>query len=340
MSDRKRILLIYNGTPNSTSGQLFTALKSFLEQRHDCVIAANPSPGKSVAKILRSLMSNFARMRSVIRSDVMILHTSALVSLPNLIFARLIGKRVVLFQWDIYPSTFANEIVSQSRWRTIIDVIEDTISRLASVIVIPSSDFQPFVRKHDTIAMPIWPSKSRQEQSREPLPTDRPIRICFIGQINRIRALLLSLRHIRRVSSAPLELHVYSQDALPEGLDALENLQIIHQGHIEPNELARQLETMHFGLISLHPLLDQPGFPSKVFDYAAAGLPILYFGRSLPAFEALFEEAGLGINVTDQTAVDLQAEYQRIAENMEGARAVFDAKTALSWDKIDEILGV
>jgi hypothetical protein len=94
---------------------------------------------------------------------------------------------------------------------------------------------------------------------------------------------------------------------------------------------------MHFGLVSLNPLMDQPGFPSKTFDYLASGLPVLYFGRALPAYTSAIEKFGIGVDITHAKHIDLKSMHEEIHSHFEIGRRTYIAHVELKWGSIAEI---
>ena len=98
------------------------------------------------------------------------------------------------------------------------------------------------------------------------------------------------------------------------------------------------LRHMHFGLISLNPKLDQPGFPSKTFDYMAAGLPVLYFGRPLPSFTQAMERCGVGLDITTMTEINMYQLYQQMISGLEPGRDAWTAHTRLDEKRLTPLL--
>jgi hypothetical protein len=113
---------------------------------------------------------------------------------------------------------------------------------------------------------------------------------------------------------------------------------VTHHGHLSRVDLQAALRRMHFGMISISPLLYQPGFPSKTFDYLAAGLPILYLGRPLPYFTKPLSDAGLCIALDGADGIDLVAGYARLSKDFDRKREDFLAQAALKWSAVDHLL--
>jgi glycosyltransferase involved in cell wall biosynthesis len=257
--------------------------------------------------------------------------------------ARIIGVRIVLFQWDIYPSTFDGRTNRSSRLRSAFNWLEGKTIKMAHTIVVPSTDFLAFVDHSDVREMPIWPTNPeamlRISESKIPLAAQSPVSICFVGQLNELRGLDLAVKHLCRVSTSPIEIHVFSSDKLPDGLERHKEAQvkIIHHGYLKPEKLQARLRKMHFGLISLHPQLDQPGFPSKVFDIVTAGLPVLYYGRPLEGFTNLLQQTNVGRDITSDTTLDLVALHNSLSQTFEQARVKFYDSTKLRQSQLSTL---
>lgn len=336
---RHKIVVIWSGPSNGTSANLFRELVKVLEIRHIVHTAPNGTVhGSRVKKILNHIVCDLRRWPKVLSSDTIILHSYSALSLPTVLLARLLIKRIVVIQWDTYPITIDGQTLG-GFFRKTFDRLELFLVGISTRIVIPSEDFRAFVRHHDISVMPLWPSVPLGRVSGYAVPAEgQPIRLAFVGQAGLTRGLPHAIARLGRESSAFFELHIFSPKPPEQGLsDIAPNLRVVPRGYIGRSELLAALDELDFGLISLHPGMGQPGFPSKTFDYVAAGLPVIYTGRPLPAFTALLERTGVGFAL-GEAAVDWPATMRKIRLGMPQAVRAFAAETELDAETLEKVI--
>lgn len=336
----KKILLITLGAKGDTSHNMFAALGDFLLEKYECrKTLISLSRGSASRNILALLGYSIRSLKDVLWSDTVIVHVAAAPTILILAAARMLRKKVVIFQWDVYPTTIGGVRHRDRLPHRILYRAESVCLALANLIVIPSEDFRDYAGGQKIAVMPLWP---RSELKLDPI-IHRPIegntiRIAFAGQINELRGLAECVAHLESRSSARIILNIFSASTLPRDFfHPLSSVQVQHHGVLPREELQQRLAGMHFGLVSLNPLMDQPGFPSKTFDYLASGLPILYFGRPLPAYTSAIERFNVGVDITRDKNIDLKSIHKAIHSRFEDGRRKYIAYAELKWGQIAEI---
>lgn len=335
---RKKVVVIFNGSKDSTSGKLFTRLSEFISSYQSCELLSNKNTKMNFANFLATLITNLLRIRKLHGCDTLILHCYAVFSLPLLFAAVLLKKRVVLFRWDIYPTSIDGVLTNNSKIRTLFDKIENQISKFATVTVVPSDDFRPFVEEKNVKVMPIWPNNDFVVPVKARHPYNNEIKVCFVGQVNDLRGVDSAIEHLLSIYKGKIQLHLFSSDNVPKKLKNMSplRLEVVQHGFLDALNLKTELLKMHFGLVCLNAKLDQPGFPSKTFEYVSVGLSVLYFGRDLPAYTSLLEQSRLGINITYMDSLSLDEIYN--SDSPAASVRSFLEKTELSWDSVNEII--
>ena len=315
---------------------MFSSLGEFLSGRYECRRLLISSGGRREGYNVSALLwDNIRNLKHVLWADTVVVHVASAPAVLLLSAGRLFGKRVVLFQWDIYPTTIAGVRYKDKPVHRILYRAERVCLALASLTVLPSDDFLAYAKGKKTVVLPLWPQSSPRLSPVQPKPLKGgTLDIAFAGQVNPLRGLAECVAHLAVINPHPINLHVFSSDRLPVDFAVPPSIQIQQHGSLPREELQLRLTEMHFGLVSLHPLMDQPGFPSKTFDYVTAGLPVLYFGRPLPAYSSLLEEFGIGIDITNRMKLDLSIAYQKISSGFEAGRTKYIAYTNLDWEKI------
>jgi glycosyltransferase involved in cell wall biosynthesis len=338
-----RIAVFWTGPANRSCAHLFSELARFIAERRLCRTAMIDLTSRSfLQKIWTAIRFNVEKAPLVYSSEVIVLHTTILTLLPLVVLAKILRKKIVLFQWDVYPASIAGVEYKASFFRSVFFFLDKHSLRFADEIIVPSEDFRSFIQARDIKVMPLWPEASLALKDFSPVSVDgENIQICFAGQINPLRGLDKFLLHLQQIASPErIVIHVYSDDRLPENLIDLcnERISITHHGILSRADLQKTLRKMHFGLISLHPQMDTPGYPSKTFDYVAAGVPLLYFGRKLPDYTRMLEGCGIGVDITELTNLDLSELYLKLAVKLKQGRLQFIAQTQLDWARFDKIL--
>jgi hypothetical protein len=331
----RRALMIYSGPSEGTSAILFKELGKVASEQIEVKFAPNTLiKGGILQKLLYNISDNIRRIPLIVWSDGIILHSYSALSMISIIIARLLRRKVIVVNWDVYPTTIAGRR-RPGVLRKLADYLERLAIKLSTRIVIPSEDFRNFVVHPQITVVPLWPSAKPMATVER--PKDGPIKIAFVGQIDVTRGLSQAVQAIGENSAHRLEFYIFSSDARLEHNPTLEieNCSLTYYPHLPRDQVLDQIRHMHFGLISLHQDLDQPGYPSKTFDYLAANVPILYFGRPLEHFCNSLEAFNVGR--VYQPGDDLREIYDKIMAGWASNRNAFLEYTSMNKEKITSI---
>lgn len=331
----EKVLLVWNGSIEGTSGQLFRALSDFLGERHSIKISNNKvCNGGFLRKLYTNILSNIGRIRSIFWCTTIIVHSYAALSLPSIMLAWLIQRKIVVFHWDIYPVICSGKRLG-GRKRQIFDWLEGLTCRFATSVVIPSQDFRPFVDHQKVIVIPLWPSDSNLTDTTtyKRVKVSHSIKVVFTGQFGLTRGLREAILLLGTAFDTQVELHIFGPSPPQDELKVLSpNVSVTFRGHESPSTLQNKIRNFDFGLVSLNPSMETPGFPSKVFEYVKADLPVIYTGPALPAFEELLTSTGVGVTLRDTEVIQvLQPRSWQIA------KAKFYSRTSLNWVDLEKI---
>lgn len=244
---------------------------------------------------LGGFRSTVLAAKQIWRCDLLIVHSPLIFSALHIMISRILRRPVVGLIWDKYPVTLNKVRFDKSLRRRILDLIENSALKMCSHVIVPSSDFLAAKSLKHAIVLPFW-TPIRYEARREATSRvgDRP-KILFAGQINRTRDLVSAFAHLTSLLGNRFELLVASSDPLPPSLEAREN--ITYLGFLERAALFATMKSCDFGLVSLSPGFDGPGFPSKTFAYLSAGLPCIYYGKPLPHYTSALQDSGVGFDI-------------------------------------------
>lgn len=335
----RRVLIICHSSETGTFFNLLSTLKDALAVNNSVeLLFQKDVGGNRIVRLARLIAREVKRIPKLLWCDTIVFHSVVWMQFPSIILSYLLLRRIVVIHWDVYPITIDGKPLSRSS-RKLYERLERFLVRISTRIVIPSEDFVTFVQHHDLSIMPLWPSVPLGRVSGREVPAEgQPIRLAFVGQAGLTRGLPQAVARLGRETSASFELHIFSPKPPEAGLsDIVPNLRVVPRGYLGRSELLAALDEMDFGLISLHPGMGQPGFPSKTFDYVAAGLPVIYTGRPLPAFAALLERTGVGFAL-GEAAVDWPTTLQKTKSSMPEAVRAFAAETELDPETLERVI--
>ena len=176
---------------------------------------------------------------------------------------------------------------------------------------------------------------------------DRLDAVVFIGAIDilrGIREMVEAIELVQRKSNAHLILAGnFSPESLKEEIQALPGWKKVeYRGFLSPKKQAELLKLVKAGLLFYHPLPHhQVSYPTKLFGYMAAGIPVILSDFVL--WKEIVEGAGCGLVVDP---LDPQAiadsivyllEHPKEAEAM-GRRGIKAVEKRYNWSKEEEKL--
>lgn len=233
------------------------------------------------------------------KPDYIFVHVCVAPLFLALFYCKITQKNTYLFAWDIYPNTIKGVYIAKGI-ALLGQFLESFCSKLVKTIVIPSSDFARFFSATNIKIYPLWTSNEQQRECLPPCPTYKTparLNICFAGQINSIRGIEKAVSALLSELPQGFNLHLYGCSRIPDSLQIYtKEVDINCHGFIEKPNLLSCLGSHDFGLVSINEDFDQPGFPSKVSEYVTAGLPSVYIGKKLPAFETFIKQTGIGFS--------------------------------------------
>lgn len=129
----------------------------------------------------------------------------------------------------------------------------------------------------------------------------RPHAFAYVGGIVNIRGakeMVIALEYLRDISGLKLEMAgEFSPDGFDNELRVLLAWSLVnYHGHIGRSEVANLLGGVRAGLVVLHPVINYiDALPVKMFEYMAAGLPVI--ASDFPLWRQIIEGAQCGLLV-------------------------------------------
>jgi glycosyltransferase involved in cell wall biosynthesis len=173
-------------------------------------------------------------------------------------------------------------------------------------------------RQPRAIAIANYP---RLETAPQPGPwDDRSRAACYVGGITAVRG---ARELVAAMETVDGELHLAGPVSPPDLLAELERSpgwqRVRYLGRVGHERIAELLAGAKVGVIPLHPIPNYvDAYPVKLFEYMAAGLPIV--ATDVPRWRALLEQHGCGVCVPHDSPQRLAAAIEELLDDDARAR--------------------
>ena len=326
--------LVVSTGRNNTSSSLMRLLESHCEAIGSCSFYAHApcaKKGNSLSMLSRFLFNNANLILHIIRfrPDGIFFHVSVAPLFLALLYCKLFRHNTCLFAWDVYPVTMKGLYIAKGI-SLLGQFIESFCPKLVETVVVPSSDFLDYFPASKLKVYPIWSSNCQHEM---PQPSSSgqlssPLRIGFAGQINAIRGLESAVSTLLSELPCGFYLNLFGCNQIPLSLEAYtKNIEIKCHAYVTKPDLLLSLRSQDFGLASISEDFGQPGFPSKLADYVGAGIPSVYIGKKLPAFDQFLMQTGIGFSFRKGY---LLLDLVKCRSEFDASRKKYYASTSLS----------
>ena len=290
--------------------------------RDDVRIVAVPRPG---SRGERATLTAWRVFRAGWRSRAHVIHVHDPELLPWALLMKLLGRRVIYDAHENLPKDIRSKHYLPEPLRALLASVVDLFERAAcacldGVVAVTPGIASRFPRER-TIVLRNFPLLAEFAAARPgEYATRRPI-VLYLGGLNEIRGAREMVRAIGRVKdSLGAELWLagrFDPPALQAQLAGEPGwARTRWLGWRTRDEVALALAASRIGLLVLHPVPNHlDSLPIKLFEYMAAGLPVV--ASRFPAWERLVDGAGAFVDPLDVGAI--AAEIERLLENPEDA---------------------
>lgn len=184
----------------------------------------------------------------------------------------------------------------------------------------------PFIRERlstinpNTIAVNNYPVL--QEFDTAPDWDHKAMEVCYVGSISAIRGIRELVRACEQLRS-PARLSLvgkFSEPALAREVAGYPGWERVDaQGHLDRAGVRRAMERAMAGLVTLHPVTNYlDALPVKMFEYMAAGLPVI--ASRFPLWQEIVEGNGCGICVDPMDPGAIAAAIDHFCRHPQEAR--------------------
>jgi len=282
--------------------------------------------GKSKSRLRRMLFAT-ARVASKalsVNADIYHFHDPELLIVAN--WLRLKGKRVFFDSHEDVPAQlsvkpYLNPFTRYLLSRCMLVLERLLVRRLSGVIAAT-----PFIRDKflgmgaRSIDVNNFPLLSEFPEATS--WDTRKKRVVYVGGIEKIRGICEMVKALESTSEVEsMELcGEFSDPILKEEVKEFPGWsKVSAHGFVNRASVARILSTSTVGLVTLHPTVNyKVALPVKMFEYMAAGLPVI--ASDFPLWRSIVEESGCGLVVNPLDPKEIAEAIDQILSNPERAR--------------------
>jgi glycosyltransferase involved in cell wall biosynthesis len=258
---------------------------------------------------------------AALRHDAALYHFHDPELIPGALLMRLLGKRVI---YDVHED-LPRDVLSKD-W--IPDGLQRAVSLTASGLEwIASRTFSATVAATPTIAARFPPARVTLVQNfvrdsefsaEQGVPLEARRAVAYVGSVTPERCAFEVVEAIARVARPDIHLIIAGEMSpawLEKALAASPGWsRVDYRGYLDRAGVRRALAEARVGLAIFHPYQSyMESQPAKLFEYMAAGLPVI--AADFPRFRAIVEANGCGICVPSQDPAAVAAAIDRLIED-------------------------
>lgn len=268
--------------------------------------------GPRGARLSRMTFGALRMVRMVRRSRARIAHFHDPELVPWAILLRLLGTKVIYDVHEDVPRQILHNVrlnpLVRRALSPIVGLIEWTAARLFDGIIAATPEIAKRFPAGKTAVVRNYPLLQEFPAAESRPMADREKAFVYIGGLTRIRGLFAMAQAIERIDDPSVTLRLAGEFVSPgerEELMASGAMpRIRYEGWLARNEVAALLSEVRAGLVTLMPIRNYvDARPVKLFEYMAAGLPVI--ASDFPRWREIVSEArcGLLVDPTDSDAI-------------------------------------
>ena len=306
--------------------------------------------GPRLPRLRRMLVGGFRMFRAVRLERPAIAHFHDPELIPWAILLTFCGAKVVYDVHEDYPKDITNNYrlpaLARKLLPPIVRVVEGIGSQFFSGIVAVTPTIESRFPKNKTVLVRNLPVISEFfSPSNNPMKF-RPREVTYIGTITKNRNIIGMLEAIESVQDAEVSLRLAGDFPVSDDESVARSHpgwgRVQYDGWVSRDGIANILATSRAGLVVLKPLEHEAvSFPIKLFEYMAAGLPLI--SSDFPVWREIIDSAGCGLLVDPLDTDDIANAIRWVIDHPEeaqsmGIRGRQAVLTKYNWEKEVEVL--
>lgn len=300
--------------------------------------------GPRLRRLSRMSLGGWRMFRAVARARPAVAHFHDPELLPWAILLRLLGIRIV---YDVHEDTPQqvkhNPILPRLAQRLLppfVSIAEWVGARLFSGVAVPTTTIADRFPVRKTVLVRNFPMLAELHMPNSRPMRDRPMEFVYVGYITEVRNLYSMMEAVARLPYPDARLRLVGtgvEETLRRARAMPEWASVRFDGWASRSQVASALADARAGLVLLRPVPHEMlTLPIKLFEYMAAGLPVI--ASDFPVWREIVERARCGLLV-DPLDVGAMTDAMRwIIENPDEAQAMGERGRAaveqqFNWDR-------
>lgn len=300
--------------------------------------------GRSPKGALRRMVVGGWRMFNAVRkARPKVAHFHDPELLPWAIPLAFWGIKVVYDVHEDYPRQIANisrlPVWIRALAQPVIAMTEWVGSRLIAGVVAVTPTIAVRFPSRKTVLIRNYPLLDEML-----VPNSKPIRergreFAYVGTINQNRNIFRMIEAVGLLDDPSVRLRLAGEFVIPSDREASEKIKgwdrVKYEGWLSREEVAEVLAEVRAGLLVLKPVAHEMlTLPIKLFEYMAAGIPVI--SSDFPLWREIIEDAQCGILVDPEDTGQISSAMQWVLDNPEkaeemGQRGRKAAEEKYSW---------
>jgi len=290
------------------------------------VVNTGPPPK---GRLRRMVFGSWRMYRAVLAARPKVAHFHDPELIPVGMLLKLSGIKVI---YDVHEDV-PRQIMGKhwiSPWlrrpvSVLVEGIEWIAARVFDGIVTATPTISRRFPAHKTVTVQNFPILAELVAS-EPVPyKERPPHFAYVGGITSIRGAREMVEAIGQVGDQSARLQLaggFQPDVLRDDLAAISGWQRVeYHGWATRPEVARILGRVRAGLVLFHPAPNHlDAQPNKMFEYMAAGIPVI--ASDFPLWRKIVDGAGCGLLVNPMDPAAIAEAMQWLLDHPDEAEAM------------------
>ena len=294
----------------------------------------------------RFLIGTWRAFRRVRQLAPAVVHFHDPELIPVAIALKCAGHRIVYDVHEDVPRQMLTKLwlPSMLRWPVarVMAILEWFGAKLFDAIVPATPKIAARFPAHKTATVQNFPMLSEFIVSDRRPYADRPASFVYLGGISALRGarqMVEAVQHMRSDGKVRLELAgTITPAELKTELQQLPGWGAVNfHGYVSRMDVANLINRARAGLVVLHPTENYPdAYPVKMFEYMAAGLPVI--ASDFPLWRDIVQSTGCGLLVDPLDSAAIAARMQwmldhpREADEM-GRRGRYAVEQTYNWSR-------
>ena len=296
--------------------------------------------GPRATRLRRMTFGGWRMMRAVAQARPQIAHFHDPELLPWAILLKLQGVKVVYDVHEDMPEQVKHNPglppLAQKILPPFVRFAEWVGSKIFDGIVAPTQTIADRFPSEKTALVRNLPILNELFTPSSKPMADRPLEFAYVGYISEKRNIFGMMKAITMLDDTSARLRLVGSFAIPETEARARSMpewsSVNFAGWASRSQVAEYLANVRAGLVVLHPIEHEMlTLPIKLFEYMAAGIPVI--SSDFPLWRSIVEDAGCGLLVDPMRPQSIADAMQWVIDNPQEAQIMGERGRAAIEEK-------